>query len=302
MQIPFNKENLPILEALASETRMNIIELLASNDMNIKQLSEALGITSSIVARHVRQLEEAKVIKTKHIPGKSGLQKVSTLAIENINIIFPKKVFPDYLVKEVSLPVGMYTDFEAHPTCGLATAHSVIGLDEPKVFMDSRRMDASIIWLSKGFVEYRIPNPLTENQQLALLELSMELSSEFPYSNNNWPSDISFAINGKDIGTWTCPGNFSDTRGKFTPMWWSDNSSQYGLLKTLRITPYNVAIDGDIISDESIYTLHFEEEIIKLRIEIKEDATHVGGFTIFGKGFGNWDQNIEWKFYYTEKK
>ena len=34
----------------------------------------------------------------------------------------------------------------------------------------------------------------------------MEVSSEFPFSNNNWPSDITFSLNGVELGTWTSPG------------------------------------------------------------------------------------------------
>lgn len=300
MQIPFSKEYIHIYKALASDTRIKIVELISKNDMNIKQLSEELGITSPIVARHIRTLEDAGIIRTRYIPGKSGLQKLSTLSIENINIIFPKKIFPEFSVKDVSLPVGLYTDFEVFPTCGLATKQTLIGLDEPKVFFDSKRTEASILWSSGGFVEYRIANPLFEHQQLKHLELSLELCSEFPNSNNNWPSDITFTMNGIDIGTWTSPGNFSDTRGKYTPLWWNDTSSQYGLLKHIQISPYNTSIDGDHLSEENIYSLNFEKDIISLKIGIQDSAINQGGFTIFGKGFGNWDQNIEWKFYYTE--
>jgi predicted transcriptional regulator len=49
------------------------------------------------------------------------------------------------------------------------------------------------------------------------LEPSMEMSSEIPGTNTNWPSDISVWINEKEIGVWTSPGDFGDRRGKFTP-------------------------------------------------------------------------------------
>ncbi|MEK3887209.1 ArsR/SmtB family transcription factor [Bacillus sp. FSL K6-3431] len=302
MQINISQENLNIFEALASRTRIKIIELISEKDMNIKELSQALGITSSIVTRHILKLEEAEIIKTKYVPGNSsGLQKISLLAIESLNILFPRKLFPDYHVKELSLPVGLYTNFNAYPTCGLATVNELIGLDESKVFLDSRRVDASLVWISKGFLEYKIPNPITKDQQIKYLEVSLELSSEFPNSNNNWPSDISFSINGRNIGTWTCPGNFSDVRGKHTPKWWGDKSSQYGLLKHIRISPYNVSIDGEHMSDESIQSLNLDLDVLTITCSVNENSKNVGGLTLFGKGFGNWDKNIEWKFYYIDK-
>ncbi len=75
MQIEYSAENLAVLEALSSETRIKIVELLSKQEMNIKELSAALGITNSIVTRHIRKLEQANIIKTKHVAGKSGLQK-----------------------------------------------------------------------------------------------------------------------------------------------------------------------------------------------------------------------------------
>ena len=48
----------------------------------------------------------------------------------------------------------------------------------------------------------------------------MELSSEAPGVNSNWPSDISFCLNDESIGIWTSPGDFGDVRGIFTPDWW----------------------------------------------------------------------------------
>ncbi len=72
----------------------------------------------------------------------------------------------------------------------------------------------------------------------------MEVSSEFPFSNNNWPSDITFSLNGVELGTWTSPGDFADIRGKYTPDWYPDNLNQYGLLKTIRIMDHGTYMEG----------------------------------------------------------
>ena len=62
--------------------------------------------------------------------------------------------------------------------------------------------------------------PSCQERQIAALEFSMELSSEVPGTSADWPSDITVAVNGKDIGTWTSPGDFGDKRGVYTPDWW----------------------------------------------------------------------------------
>jgi predicted transcriptional regulator len=301
MLLDISPNSKKVYAALASDTRLEIIRLLSQKERNIKELAEILDISSAIVTRHIHQLEDARLIKTVKIPGKSGLQKVSKLVVDHIQIEFPAKIYPDFKSKQVELPVGYYTNYSATPTCGLATEYKIIGtVDEPKYFMDRERMEAQIVWFTKGFLEYKITNPLNRKETLKLLEISFEISSEFPYSNNVWPSDITFYVNNKRIGTWTCPGNFSDIRGKLTPEWWDDANSQYGLFKTIRISEHGSHFDGEILSDMTIKDFDLTEDIVTFRIAVEDDAEHVGGATIFGKKFGNNDKDIVFQFYYTE--
>lgn len=301
MEINTDLDSLHVLEALASDSRLKIINLLAHGDYNIQQIAKKMYMSSGIVTRHIQKLESAGLVYTKRIPGKTGSQKICSLAIDELYVRFPSKIFPHYQSHNFSIPVGHYTDFYAVPTCGLASSEYYIGkLDEPKFFMDSQRMDAELVWLSQGFLEYKLPNMLSLNQKPEMLEISLEISSEFPVSNNNWPSDISFYINDVDVGSWTVPGNFSDVRGKLTPKWWPTQNSQYGLLKTLRITPHETLMDGEAISTMSLSDIPFNGTLIKIRVAIEEDAKNLGGLTIFGQKFGNYPQNIECKLYYSE--
>lgn len=300
MQLDISKNSLPVYEALSSEVRLEIIQLLSEEKMNIKELAKKLGLSSAIVTRHIQKLEEAQLIKTEKVPGKSGIQKLSYLAVDNIEIQFPQKIYHSYKLHTTQLSVGHYTDFQVKPTCGIASTEKFIGqVDDPKYFMDSERMNASLVWFSEGYVEYMIPNLLTTRDTPELLEIVLELASEFPRSNNVWPSDITFYLNDIKIGTWTCPGNFSDTRGRYTPSWWEDQNSQYGLLKHLRISQYDTCIDGQFLSDVVLADLGIEgKNLLKFKISVESDAKNVGGVTIFGKGFGNHDQDIVFNFYY----
>ncbi|MEN0658302.1 ArsR/SmtB family transcription factor [Caldifermentibacillus hisashii] len=300
MQLDISKNSLPVYEALSSEVRLEILQLLSEKKMNIKELASKLGLSSAIVTRHIQKLEEAQLIKTEKVPGKSGIQKLSYLSVDNIEIQFPTKIYHSYKLHTVQLNVGHYTDFYVKPTCGIASTENFIGqVDEPKYFMDAGRMNASLLWFSEGFVEYKIPNMLSAKNVLELLEISLEISSEFPNSNNVWPSDITFYVNDINIGTWTCPGNFSDVRGRYTPSWWEDKNSQYGLLKHIRISQYDTCIDGKFLSNVVLSDLGIEgKNLLKFKISVESDAENVGGVTIFGKGFGNHDQDIMFNFYY----
>ena len=64
MQLEINQEALPVYEALASNVRIKIIQLLAKNKMNVKELAQELGLSSAFITMHIKKLEEAKIIKT----------------------------------------------------------------------------------------------------------------------------------------------------------------------------------------------------------------------------------------------
>ena len=105
---------------------------------------------------------------------------------------------------------------------------------------------------------------------------------------------------GKKVATWTSPGDFGNVRGIFTPDWWYPNWNQYGLLKILVINKRGTFIDGLQVSDVSINDFDFDyHSTIKLRLEVEEDAEHIGGLTIFGKTFGNYNQDIDVRINYS---
>ena len=130
--------------------------------------------------------------------------------------------------------------------------------------------------------------------------ISAEISSEAPGINNVWPSDITFSLNGREVGMWTSPGDFGDVPGIFTPNWWFPNWNQYGLLKLLVINNNGTHIDGLKISDVTIDDLNLDSRSkLRFRMEVKKDANHVGGLTIFGSTFGNYAQDIKVSIHYA---
>ena len=100
-------------------------------------------------------------------------------------------------------------------------------------------------------------------------------------------------MNGIEVGTWTSPGDYGDKRGVYTPDWWKLKGSQYGKLKTFRVNGTGSFVDGVKISNVKLSDLDLAaHHSIRLRIGIREDAKHPGGINIFGRGFGNYDQDI----------
>lgn len=295
MILEVTTKNVAFLEAIASETRIKIIEMLNEKPMNIKELAAKLGISSAITTRHVQQLEQAGIIKSESNTGVRGIQKVCHLQLNQVTLLFRTNSLNTEGRKYIhSIPVGQYTAFKVNPTCGLASESKIIGvLDDPRYFDDPEHTHARLLWFSSGWIEYRIPNMLLHNQKIKSLRISLEICAEAPGFNENWPSDITFSINGKSIGLWTCPGDFGSTKGALTPEWWA-YGTQYGLLKTISVQENGTYLDGIHLSETTVADLQLTrgKEII-LRIASAADATNPGGISLFGKGFGNYNQDIE---------
>ncbi|WP_308637667.1 ArsR/SmtB family transcription factor [Paenibacillus silvisoli] len=287
---------LPLYEALASEVRLHIMELLAVQPMNIKELATALGLSSAIVTMHARKLEAGGLIETKLVRRGGGTHKICSLAAAGVEIVIPQSAEPKREFQEVSIPVGHYTGFEIHPTCGLATSDHMIGqFDDPRYFMEPERMHAQILWFGKGYVEYRIPNYVLQGQTLEEIEISLEIGSEAPGVRVDWPSDIHFYLNERLLGVWTSPGDSGEGRGRLTPSWWTVN--QYGWLKVIRITNSGTYLDGQRLSDVKLQDIVMTRNDWLLRLAVPDDAEHVGGLTIYGEGFGNYNQSIVFRTY-----
>ena len=293
------KKALPIVQALDSNIRLEILELLAQNGkMNINEIAHATGISAAAISNHIKKLDSAGIISTFSIAGKRGTQKICSLNEDSILIRFSTED-PGLESYNVEINVGYYSNYQAAPTCGLSSHDQIIGsLDQPQVFSSPKRFEAEILWFSKGFVEYMIPNYLTPGQKLEEIQLSFEISSEAPGFCEAWPSDIYFYLNGIELGAWTCPGDFGEKNGRLNPEWWP-RINQYGLLKLLTINHRGTFMDGLLLSDISIGAIKKDTASgFLFRIAVPDHAAHIGGLTLYGTHFGNYNQGIRAKILY----
>jgi len=298
------EDGLPVFKALGSDIRVNIIKLLIENrQMSMHELADALGVTNGALTSHVRLLEEAGIIVVIQERGGHGNKKMCR--VQDNQILFDLETVEsaqEELIYDTEVKVGHYSDYQIYPTCGLATTESLIGaVDDPRYFAHPDRINAGILWFGKGYVEYIIPNLLPDATKIEKITISFEVSSEAPGVNNDWPSDISFLLNDIPIGTWTSAGDYGDVRGIFTPEWWYENWNQYGLLKMLTIDKNGTFIDGLKISSTNINQFNLDyKSVIKFKFQVFENAKHVGGLTIFGSQFGNYNQDIKVHIAYSQ--
>lgn len=296
-------EGLEIFKALGSELRINIIKLLQENhEMNMNELATSLGITNGALTSHIKKLEESGIIQVMTERGSHGNQKVCKVAVDKIVVdVESEENEEDQNIYNTEVKVGHYSDYDVYPTCGLATSQAIVGeVDDPRYFSHPDRINAGILWFTKGYIEYMIPNLLPSATKIDQITVSLEISSEAPGINNDWPSDISILLNDVKIGTWTSPGDYGDVQGIFTPDWWFPNWNQYGLLKMIVINKKGTFVDGLKISNVTINEFNLDyKSTVRFKFEIEEDAKNVGGITIFGSEFGNYNQDIKVRIAYS---
>ncbi|MDF1568724.1 MAG: ArsR family transcriptional regulator [Spirochaetaceae bacterium] len=289
------QQDVHILKGLASEIRVQILCSLQDGPMNINDIARKLSLPQSTVATNVLALEKCGLIETEMQKASKGTQKICRAPYSEFVVRFHDAPVRSDDVITVEMPIGLYINCQISPPCGLCSPRKIIGyLDAPESYLEPDRVKAGLLWFEKGSVQYQFPNnSFSVEKPVSKLELSLELSSETPGTNPDWPSDISITVNDKVIGTWTSPGDYGDKRGRFTPDWWKLEGSSYGILTTWSVKADGTYIDGRKISSTGIADLHLDQHhSIRVTIGVNEDAKHVGGINIFGRGFGNHDQDI----------
>ena len=291
-------DGLELFKALGSDVRIQILKLLLENkSLSMNQLATRLDITNGALTGHIKKLENCGLVSISNNPAAHGNQKLCSLTTNKIMIEIKQERTTEN-THMIELKVGHFSGHSIQPTCGIATSTNLIGeTDDPRYFDHPDRFNADILWFTKGYVEYTVPNYLSRNQKITSISISCELSSEAPGVNSRWPSDISFFLNGVQLGLWTSPGDFGDNKGLLTPDWWPVNWNQYGLLKLLTVTAEGTFIDGLKVSDVTIDDLNLAPgQPAIFRIGVLPESRNVGGLTLFGKGFGNYGQDIRFSF------
>ncbi|MDR3319255.1 MAG: helix-turn-helix domain-containing protein [Clostridiales bacterium] len=311
---------LSLTDALSSPVRLEILRQLYASPLPISQIAKANLLSVSSATFHISVLEKAGIVSVQYTPSKKGKIRICSLILFQAllsvasvsNDTLMSRVRPidlnlkqneTYTTVKRSCPVGHYVDAVFEGFSGFATTETQYMITD-RDFYPPERADAGIIWAAGGRIVYAFSNCFGADCAPVELSFALELCSETLNYQNDWMSDITFSINGVEIVTFTSPGDLGGRRGTLNPSWWSDYASQYGLFTKLSVTPLGVYFNGLRKHDRvKINDLNLTDcNKITLKIENKPDAVHIGGFNIFGKGFGDFPQDIEMSATYKETK
>ena len=166
-------EGLEIFKALGSNIRVEIIKILRENNgMNMNDLAARLNITNGALTGHIKKLEDCGLVSVSSESAGHGNQKICSVHIDKIliDIDTPEE---NANVYQTELRVGHYSNYDVYPTCGLATATALIGeTDDTRYFAHPDRYNADILWFTRGFVEYIIPNFIPYSQRIDKISIS----------------------------------------------------------------------------------------------------------------------------------
>lgn len=302
LNIENDKEVEKLVKALDCKGRRDILRLLSSKMMSIMDIAVALNMPKSTASEHVKQLIDTGLISVVGQKDGRGSGKILSRQYEKVVIAVSSGGKPTN-VKNYSqqIPIGSYSAFKINKYCGIIGEDGYIGArDDITSFYSPLRFIAQLIWFDYGYLEYTLPVQKIDPNKIVSVSVSAELCSEAPGYNENWKSDISFSFNGNEICTYTSPGDYGARRGLLTPDWWQEGT-QYGVIKQVEVTEHGTFLDGTQVSPVTVKDLGIAaSQLFTFRIGVNENAKNRGGINLFGRKFGDYNQNIIVTFTYEE--
>ena len=294
-----NSENLyqinNICRALSVPERLEIIRLLMNKSITMTEIAKKLNLPLSSTVNHVKILEEAEIVFTEKFRTRNGQAKICFLNSFSILINFLPNEDDKQLKYVESMPVGLFSDCRVGEFNGLSSASNIIGVPNDKQsFFIPEHVQAEIVWMNEGWIEYSFPKRFDDGKRLDEIKFSFEICSESPNYRLDYPSELTVWVNGVEILTFISPGDFGGRKGKFSPDWWPQISTQYGLLTSVAIRRNGAYLNERLVNrDICLGDLRFaENQCVRFRVGNKDDCRLKGGFNLFGKSFGDYNQDI----------
>lgn len=277
MKQKLTSDFLKTAEALASPVRIDILNFLSKEKMNIGQLSEVIERSASVTSKHIRILEETGLVRSVFLPGKSGLQKRVMVAVDRLDILFPERSPEVKHIEEIRIPIGSYLTCQAGVPCGLNRHGQIIGEENhPEAFYGVARTNAESLWFNQGNLMYKIPNPIKRNQEITSLEIEINLAA---FHSQILGESLTFKLNDCDfvkifrnctIPNLAAPLEIADSEVK--------ESSRICLL----IDQYGSWIAKEKVSTVTLAQINLMEEIWALSFAV-DNMTAESGIVLFEK-------------------
>lgn len=309
----------PVVKALSSDVRLKILSLLSDGDLNVQAIASRLALSKTATLVHINVLEQAGFITSQYRPSSAGNQRICHKEYDRLVFDFDpqKSDADDEAYYENEVPVGNYFGFDAWAPCGLATHNHIIHKwDDPTSFYRVERVEAALVWTAFGYLEYHIPlDPLFIGKRITKVKIVLEAAAHHMVKTHKAlclppditadritedVTDITFWVNGTEIGTQTVGIGRVREEAYFTPTWWR-TLPYYGDQLHLSLNEGGCYINKRKTSDLiCTQLLGRQERFFTLRLGIKPDAEHMNGIMLFGRDFGRYNHGLLIKFFIAD--
>jgi predicted transcriptional regulator len=299
------EEILPLMKALASDTRLSMLGILTHADLNLSDLATQMNLPHSTASFNLNQLQRTGLVQVISASGARGTQKLCSKSVDEIVIRLPGpgiEKFDNVVV--VSMPIGSYRSLEASPPCGMIGHKKIIGmLDDPRAFYEPEHIHAQALWLSRGIIEYAFPNNAPYGSIVTSLALSVELSPSSSGSRGAGMSQVTLWINEREVGTSEIA---CDIKRDSVPAAFGDalraDAMGKGFLQNWSVSRTAAFIDGRPLSSVNISELAIERSNhVKIRLEVKTDSANGCGVRLVGRKLGRYSQDMIMKITYSDR-
>ena len=274
-----------VFRALASEPRVAILRYLGDRVVAVNQIAKDLNLPSSTATMHIAVLERAGLLHTELRPASRGLQKVCARTYDELVFDLPRGPHHTRDGVDVEMPIGGFSDFEVHPTCGLVSTTGLIGyLDDPSAFYEPDRLNAHCSGSDRASSSTASPTGFRPART----------STRFSSRRRSAARRRSTTWTGRAIspsGSTAC--SLASGRARRTSVasavaslrrWWEEKDSQFGVLKRWLVTTAGRrSTDSTCPAWMSTLSASPGQPIV-VRIGVRPDAANVGGLNLFGRG------------------
>jgi predicted transcriptional regulator len=79
-------EALKVADALTATT-MQMLKLLAEKSLDVSSIGKELHLSQAYISEQVKILEQLKLLNVTYEPGRRGIRKICSLAVERVTLI-----------------------------------------------------------------------------------------------------------------------------------------------------------------------------------------------------------------------
>ena len=85
------EEALKVADALTATT-MKMLKLLWIEPLDVSTIGKKLGLSQAYISEQVKILEELKLLNVTYLPGKRGIRKVCSPAVEKVTLLIKEEI------------------------------------------------------------------------------------------------------------------------------------------------------------------------------------------------------------------